>query len=504
MGHPIASPSPAASAGQHPLGDPIGALIVGAGFAGLAMGFRLLQAQMNDFLILERSERIGGTWRDNTYPNAACDTESHLYSFSFEKNPAWSRAFAAQPEILQYLEDCADKRGLRRHIRCGVEVSSASFDEAEGLWVVRTSDGSTRRARVLISCCGFFGRPAYPEIAGISKFGGEILHSARWRDTASFEGRVVAVVGTGASAIQLVPALAQAARQVYVFQRTPPWILPKRDRAISRLEQSILRRVPLLQHLLRLAIYWKLEARVLALVFAPWLLKPYEIMARRHLRNGVPDPERRAKLTPSFALGCKRILLSNDYYEAVRREDVEVVTEGIREIETDAIVSVDGRSRQVDAIVFATGFHVAEAFAPFDVYGLGGRDLNQVWKHGAEAYLGTTVSGFPNFFTLFGPNTALGHSSVILMIEAQADYIIGCLRWMHSSRVKFVDVKLDVQARYNEKLQKRLRRSVWSSGCKSWYQTASGKNTTNWPGFTFEFYLRTSRFNPKEYTIEAA
>jgi cation diffusion facilitator CzcD-associated flavoprotein CzcO len=344
-------------------------------------------------------------------------------------------------------------------------------------------------------------RPAYPNLRGLGAFEGAVFHSSCWDNTLPLEGKNVAVIGTGASAIQIVPSIAPEVSRLYVHQRTPPWIVPKPDRAIGRLERMFLRRVPFLQRIRRLAIYWQREALAVGFVARPGLLKWAERFVRRHLARSIADPALRAKLLPSYRMGCKRILPTNDYYPALERENVEVVTERIHEVRPHSIVTEDGRERPVDVIVLATGFQAAEQVAPFELFGQDSRRLDETWRDGAEAYLGTTVSGFPNLFFLVGPNTGLGHSSMLLMIESQAQYVLSCVQAMRGRGLKLLNVRADAQARYNERLRARLRKTVWASGCSSWYQTPSGKITTLWPGFTFEFRLRTRRFDARDYDL---
>jgi cation diffusion facilitator CzcD-associated flavoprotein CzcO len=479
-------------------------LIIGTGFAGLGMGIRLKQAGIHDFTILEKDGGVGGTWRANHYPGAACDVESHLYSFSFEPNPRWSRSFATQPEILAYLEHCADKYGLRPHIRFNTAVTSAAFDERAGVWNVKTSDGKSLRARVLVSGSGGLSRPAYPDIPGLASFQGKTFHSARWDDSAALDGKRVAVIGTGASAIQIVPAIAPRVEQLCVYQRTPPWIVPKRDYPISERQRAIFRRAPFLQQLVRDGIYLQRELFGIGFVLEPRLLKLAEGLVRKYLNQSVSDRALRDKLRPDYALGCKRVLPTNDYYPALQRPNVELVTEGIESVLPHGIRTRDGKERELDALVLATGFQAAEAVAPFEVRGRGGLDLGTVWSDGAEAYLGTTVAGFPNLFLIVGPNTGLGHSSMVLMIESQIQYVLSAVQTMRARGIEQVDVRADVQARYNARIHERLEHTVWNSGCKSWYRTRSGKNTTLWPGFTFEYRFKTRRFDVESYELTAA
>jgi cation diffusion facilitator CzcD-associated flavoprotein CzcO len=483
--------------GGHPL------IIVGAGFGGLCMAIRLKESGIEDFTILEQADEVGGTWRDNRYPGAACDVESHLYSFSFEPNPGWTRKFATQPEILGYLLHCTEKFGLRPHIRFGTTVKRAEFDESAGFWTLEAGRGETLRARAIVLACGGLSRPAHPEISGLAAFEGQVVHSARWDAASVLEGKRVAVIGTGASAIQIVPSVASQVEQLYVYQRTPPWILPKHDRPIQRVTQAIFRGAPLLQRLLRLAIYWKREALALGFVFWPALLRAGQVVARFYLARGVRDRALRAKLVPRYTMGCKRILPTDDYFQAIERGNVEVVTERIEVVRSRSIVTRDGIERALDVIVLATGFRASESVAPFEIVGRGGERLDEVWKDGAEAYLGTTVSGFPNLFFVVGPNTALGHSSMVFMIEAQVRYILSSVIEMRARNLEVIEVRPDVQRRYNDTLRARFRKSVWATGCNSWYLTRDGKNTTLWPGFTFEFRMKTRRFRASDYELRS-
>jgi cation diffusion facilitator CzcD-associated flavoprotein CzcO len=477
-------------------------IIVGTGFAGLCMAIRLKQAGVHDFVLLEQADEVGGTWRDNRYPGAACDLESHFYSFSFEPNPSWSREFATAGEILDYIVHCTDKYGLRPHIRFRTRVVGARFDEHEGLWNVETEDRATLQARVLVSACGGLSRPALPDIAGLEAFGGTVFHSARWDPSPDLEGKRVSVIGTGASAVQIVPAIAPIVGRLTVYQRTPPWVLPKPDREIRPSSQARFRRYPILQRAMRLAIYWRHEVFAAAFVVLPRLMKKYgEPVARSYLARKVADPALRRKLSPTYAMGCKRILLTSDYLPALQRANVEVVTDPIRHVVRDGIVTTDGTERKSDVIVLATGFAAAEPSAPFDVRGRDGRRLADVWRDGAEAYLGTSVAGFPNFFLIVGPNTGLGHSSMIFMIESQAQYLLDLIRTMRAQDLKAVEVRADAQVRYNSRLHRRLENTVWATGCTSWYRTRAGKNTTPWPGFTFEYRLRTGRFDAANYQV---
>ena len=483
---------------------PVSTLIIGTGFAGLGMAIRLKQEGRDDFLVLERAQGVGGTWRDNTYPGCACDVQSHLYSFSFEQNPDWTRMFAPQPEIRAYLERCAEKYGIGPHLRFGAEVIEARYDEAAQLWQVHTRDGRRFSARTLVAGLGGLSTPAYPQLKGIAKFKGKVFHSAEWDHGYELAGKRIAVIGTGASAIQFVPQLQKTAARVDLYQRTPPWIMPKPDRRISAAEQKLFRRFPKAQQAIREAIYWSLEGRVLGFVLNPKVMKLPELIARRHIRRQIADPALRAKVTPDFAFGCKRVLISDDYYPALAQANVEVITDGIREVRANSVVTADGVERPVDCIVYGTGFKAQDPLPRGAIFGRGGVDILDAWKDGPEAYLGTSIAGFPNLFMLVGPNTGLGHSSMVYMIESQIAYVADALRTMRARGLSEVEVKADVQTRFNAGLQKQLGGSIWASGCKSWYVNAQGKNTTLWPGFTFRFRQATKQFKIADYATRKA
>ena len=481
---------------------PVSTLIIGTGFAGLGMAIRLKQEGNSDFLVLERAHSVGGTWRDNTYPGCACDVQSHLYSFSFEQNPEWSRMFAPQPEIKAYLERCADKYGVGPHLRFGAEVTQARYDEAAQLWNVQTRDGRLFKARALVAGLGGLSTPAYPQLKGIEKFKGKAFHSAEWDHGYDLKGKRVAVIGTGASAIQFVPQVQKLAGQVDLYQRTPPWIMPKPDRRISTLERALFKRFPQAQQAIREAIYWSLEGRVLGFVLNPKVMKLPEQIARWHIRRQIKDPVLRAKLTPDFAFGCKRVLISDDYYPALAQANVDVISDGIREVKANSIITQDGVERPVDCIIYGTGFKAQDPLPRGAIFGRGGMDIIESWKDGPEAYLGTSIRGFPNLFMLVGPNTGLGHSSMVYMIESQIAYVLGALKTMATKGLSEVEVKADVQERFNASLQKQLGGAIWASGCKSWYVNANGKNTTLWPGFTFRFRQATKHFKLADYDAQ--
>jgi cation diffusion facilitator CzcD-associated flavoprotein CzcO len=476
--------------------------IVGTGFAGLGMAIRLKQAGIHDFVVMEKGDDVGGTWRENFYPGAACDVQSHLYSFSFAPNPNWSRQFAPQEEILQYLRDCADKFGIMPHIKFNSGIAEGRWDEQAGLWRGLTTSGDSFEARVVVTGCGAFNKPVLPNIPGIESFQGELLHTAKWKRGVDLKGKRIAVIGTGASAIQVVPEMAKVASKMTLFQRTPAWIMPKPNPEYTATQKRRFASQPFTQKLERSKIYAQNELFATAFVVNPKLMSQGEKFARSYLAAKVKDPVLREKLTPKYAVGCKRILLSSEYYPALTRDNVEVVTDGIKEVRAHSVVTRDGREHELDALVCATGFQVSENVAPFQIYGRNGLELNEAWTEGAEAYKGTTVKGYPNAFILLGPNTGLGHSSVVLMIEAQINYALQGIKTVLDEDLKSIEVRAEVQDRFNVWLHKRMSRTVWQrGGCVSYYTTASGKNTTLWPGFTFEFMAQTRNFDRADYVM---
>ncbi len=476
-----------------PSAAPLRVLIIGAGFAGIGLAIQLKHAGIGDFLLLEKAGDLGGTWRDNRYPGAACDVPSHLYSFSFEPKTDWTRKFAPQAEIFAYQQHCADKYQLRSHIRFNREVASAAFDAEAGVWQVTCTDGEAFSAQALVSACGQLNRPLLPRIAGLERFKGEAFHSARWNADFDLNGKRVAVIGTGASAIQFIPQIAPQVAQLHVFQRSAAYVLHKPDRAYRPWEIAVMRRLPWLQTLDRGLKYIQHEARVLAFTVVPKLMKAMQLRFRLHLNRSIADPAFRQRLSPDYPMGCKRILISNDYFPALARSNVEVVGEEIEAVTESGIRTADGREREVDAIIYGTGFAATDFLAPMHITGLNGRELNAAWKEGAEAYLGISVSGFPNLFILYGPNTNLGHNSIIYMLESQFSYVLGCLQQLQQHQLRYMDLKPTVQAQFNQSLHKAIDRSIWQQGCDSWYKTASGKNTNNWPGFTFTYRHQTRR-----------
>lgn len=473
--------------------------IIGTGFGGIGLAIQLQQAGFNDFVLLEKEADVGGCWRDNSYPGAACDVPSHLYSFSFEPKFDWSRKFAPQREIYAYIRHCAEKHRLLPKVQFNTEVTAARFDEQDGVWIISTKTGKTIIARMLVSACGQLNRPAYPRLKGIENFKGEVFHSAKWNHGYDLTGKKVAVVGTGASAIQFVPEIAKQVQKLTLFQRSAPYVIPKPDRGYSALEQAAYEKLPVLHTLSRGSIYSQHEVRALAFTALKAAMKPFEMQFKLHLHQSVKDPVLRAKLTPDYPLGCKRILISNNYYQTLSQPHVEVVTDGIGEVTATGIKTTTGQDCPVDAIIYGTGFEATDFLAPMTVTGRQGQELSAAWRDGAEAYLGMTVSGFPNLFILYGPNTNLGHNSIVYMLESQFAYIVDALKQIKQQRWHFVDVRPQVQGVYNRWVQQQIKKTVWEDGCTSWYKTASGKNTNNWPGFTLLYRHKTRQFQPADY-----
>jgi cation diffusion facilitator CzcD-associated flavoprotein CzcO len=475
-------------------------VVIGTGFAGICMGIKLLEAGVRDFIILEQSDRIGGTWRDNTYPGAACDVISHLYSFSFEPNPDWSRMFATQPEILAYTLHCVEKYGLMPHIRFNHRVTGGTYDEPSARWRVHVKDGRDITAQLWINGMGPLNRAVMPDIKGLDGFAGTAFHSMHWHHDHDLTGKRVAVVGTGASGVQIVPNIAAQVKELHLFQRTAAWVLHKPDRPMRDWERRMFRAFPFTQRVYRGLFYWMNELTVIALAKRPSLTRFIRMLAMRQMdRAGLP-PELRQRLTPDYTIGCKRILPSNDFYPTFLRPNVHLHTSGIDRIEGNAIIGRYGTRTEVDTLILATGFEAADFPQQFKVTGRGGRSLNAEWEDGPEAYLGTVVKGFPNMFLIIGPNTGLGHSSMILMMEAQVKLILSCIREMDRRGARSMEPRADVQDAYNQEIQQRLAGTVWNSGCVSWYRTRGGKNTSLWPGHTFEFMRRTAKVNPLDMT----
>jgi cation diffusion facilitator CzcD-associated flavoprotein CzcO len=477
------------------------AVIVGAGMSGLLAGIKLKERGTDDFVILERSDSVGGTWFDNCYPGASCDVPSHLYSYSFAPNPNWTRAFARQPEILAYFRDVADRYGLAPHLRFGTEVAAARFDEAAGEWTVEAADGRRWAARILILGAGQLNRPWIPDIPGRDGFAGVQFHSARWNHDVDLTGKRVASIGNGASAVQYIPEIAPLAEKLTIFQRSANWIIPRPDEEITPAQHARFRRLPILRKALRLMIYAINESRWGAFARAgSWASRRLEKMARDHLAAQVHDPRLREILTPDYPIGCKRILITDDYYPAVCRPNVEIVDEPIARILPDGIETRSGRRVPLDVIVWGTGFETAGFLMPIDIVGRGGTRLHDVWAKGAEAYRGVTVAGFPNMFVMYGPNTNLGHNSIIFMSERQIDYILPLIDTILARDLALLDVRPAAQAAYNRKLQAKLATTVWAANCGSWYKH-DGKITNNWSGSTLAFWRQMRQVDLDNYEM---
>ena len=475
-------------------------VIVGAGFGGIGMATALQRAGIDDYLIVDGDDELGGTWRDNTYPGAACDVPANLYSFSFWP-PRPSRRFPGQPETLSYLQDLAAERGIENRIRFRSRVVSARFDEDLARWNIALEDGATLHAEALVSAVGQLNRPRLPQISGRDDFAGPSWHSARWDHDVDLAGQRVAIIGTGASAIQFVPEVAKTAAHVDVYQRTAPYVLPKPDRPYSNAEQLIFDRFPMVRKIDRLRTFLYGELLTSGFVVSPKLLAAPMRMWRRQLDEQITDQELRAKCVPGYVMGCKRVLFSNDWYAALARANVDLVTDRIGRIAPDGVVLADGALRAADVIIYGTGFQTLDFLAPISVTGLNGRELHDTWRDGAQAYLGITVSGFPNFFMLYGPNTNLGGNSIVYMLEGQIGYALGAIKALHENQLDWLDVRPDVQNAFNRWVKQASSTSVWESGCTSWYTTASGRNTNNWPDHTFRYRYRVRRFDLAKYRV---
>jgi cation diffusion facilitator CzcD-associated flavoprotein CzcO len=474
--------------------------IVGSGFSGLAMAARLKRAGGDDFVILERAREVGGTWRDNSYPGCACDVPSHLYSFSFAPNPEWSSTFSPQPEIGAYLRRVADEEGLRPHIRFGCEVEDAGWDADAGVWRLTTSGGGLT-ARFLVAAAGPLSEPKLPDVPGLRDFKGRVFHSASWDHDHDLTGERVAVVGTGASSIQFIPQIQPKVGRLHLFQRTAPWVLPRRDRPLTRIERAVYRRLPAAQRAMRSAIFWARESFAIPILRAG-LAKHTRALGLAHIARQVPDPELRRKLTPAYAPGCKRILISNDYYPALRQDNVEVVAEGVARVGEHSVIGADGTEREVDTIIFGTGFHVTDLPIADRLRDGEGRTLAERWDGSLSALRGTTVAGFPNLFILLGPNTGLGHNSVVFMAECQADYVMQALEWVDRSGAAAIDATPEAENAWNDEMQRRMEGTVWTAGgCESWYIDARGRNTTLWPDFSYRFRRALADLDEREYRL---
>lgn len=477
--------------------------VIGSGFSGLGMAIELKRRGQDDFVVLERADSVGGTWRDNHYPGCACDIPAPLYSFSFAPNPDWSSFYAGWEEIRAYLEDCTDRFGVRPHIRFGNGARVARWEEQGQRWQLTLDDDSTLTARFLVAGTGPLSQPSFPDIDGLEDFEGPLMHSAAWDRDVELEGKRVAVIGTGASAIQIVPAIAERVSHLDVYQRTPPWVMPRLDPEFGPRARAAFRRFPIVQRALRGLIWLIQESLAIPLSIWPGLTRLLEVQARLHLRRSIPDPELRERLTPQYKVGCKRITAAADYYPAMARDNVDVVTEPISRLTATGMETADGKLHPADVIVCATGFDIRKSMGQAELRGRDGTSLQARWSERIEAYRGTMISGFPNLFMLSGPNTGTGNMSQVFMIEAQLRFIRELLATMRRRNATVVDVRREAQEAYNAELDQRLDGTVWlTGGCKSWYLTEEGHTGVLWPGFSTEFRrsLREVREEELEFT----
>ncbi len=481
-------------------------VIIGTGFSGMGAAMKLRDSGREDFVVLEKAHDVGGTWRDNTYPGCECDIPSHMYSFSYELNTQWSKSFSGQEEIWAYLRKVADEKGIRPYIDFGVEVTGATWDEDRKVWTVKTTSGEDYEARVVVAGVGGLHIPNVPEITGADTFKGPKFHSAQWDHNVDLLNKKVVVIGTGASAIQFIPIIAQEVGHLTVFQRTPAWVLPKKDKPTPEWRKKVFAKVPGAQRAYRNALYWSLEARAVGFNGHIKILPVAEKIVKRYLAKQIPDPELRAKLTPDYRLGCKRVLQSNTYYQTYLRDNVTLSTDGVAEIVEDGVIDANGVKHEADIIIYGTGFHVIDAFDYLEVKGKGGVDLAaQFREHGTETYMGMTINGFPNLYFMLGPNTALGHNSVVFMIEQQTKYIINMLDEMDQRGAVAADATQQAQTEFNAEIQKLVEKGIWTQGgCTSWYLDSQGKNRTIWPKFTFQYWWETRKIKASDFEWEKA
>jgi cation diffusion facilitator CzcD-associated flavoprotein CzcO/acetyl esterase/lipase len=472
--------------------------IIGAGFGGIGLGISLRRAGIDSFTIFEKADGVGGVWRDNTYPGLTCDIPSHLYSFSFEPNPDWSRTYSPQPEILAYLERCVEKYGLERNLRLGTEVARADFNAESGRWLVSTAAGEEREFDVVVSSCGQLSRPALTRIPGADRFKGPIFHTARWDHDVELDGKRVAVIGTGASTIQVVPAIAPRVGQLDVYQRSAPFVVPKKDRPYRDWERRLFRWFPPVRIAVRFGQWLQFELFSSAYTRFKPLGRVAASVAEKNLEEQLSDPPLRRAFTPRDVIGCKRVLVSSDYYATFERPNVKLIPQGVRELTPTGIIAEDGTERIADVVVLSTGFESHSFLAPMEVRGFECRELSEVWRGGANAYLGMTVAGFPNLFVMYGPNTNLGAGSIITQLESQMSYIVDGVQRLQR-RGGWLSVRPEVQESFDRAIQERLSDSVWVTGCSNWYVDESGRDTNNWPGFTLEYRWRTRRLDPSDY-----
>jgi cation diffusion facilitator CzcD-associated flavoprotein CzcO len=476
--------------------------VVGGGFGGVGAVVMLARAGYHDVTVFEKAERIGGVWHHNTYPGAACDVPSHLYEFSFEPNPRWSRRYAPQAEIQAYLEDVAGRRGVLDRIRTGTEVTAADWDEATRKWRLETSAGP-HEADILVTACGQLSVPSVPQLAGLESFDGPAFHTARWQHDVELAGKRVAVVGTGCSAIQVVPAIQPKVAHVDVYQRSPGWTFPKMDYAYKERTKRLFERYPVIQRLDRALILGFMELGAAAMTNRPWLLRPFRAVARRQITKAIDDPDLRHKVTPADEVGCKRMMLTDEWYPTLAKPNVELITDRVAEVTPKGIRTEDGTERAADVLVLATGFKSHAFVAPMEITGAEGRRLAEVWAEVARAYLGLSVPGFPNMFLLYGPNTNGGTGSVIYTIEAGMAHVIAALDELRRANARRIELHRETLASFDRELREALAGSVWHSGCTSWYVDENGNDPSQWPWLWSAYRRRTAQIEPGAYAVGA-
>jgi cation diffusion facilitator CzcD-associated flavoprotein CzcO len=474
--------------------------VVGGGFGGVGTAAMLRRAGYADVTVFEQAERVGGVWQHNTYPGLSCDVPSHLYEFSFAPNPRWSRRFSPGREIQAYVEDVARRFGVADRIRVNTEVTRATFDESRARWVLETSAGE-HEADVLVTACGILRTPKRPAIGGLDRFAGAMFHTAHWRHDVDLAGKRVAVIGTGCTAIQVVPAIQPIVARLDVYQRSPGWTFPKGDFAYSPRAQRLFERFPMLQKLDRFAVFVFMEVGVAGMTRDRWILAPLRAVGRWQIRRHIHDPDLRRRLTPRDEIGCKRIMLTDDWYRTLAQPNVEVITEAISEATDGGIRTADGIEHEVDAIVLATGYRSHDFVAPMEIVGRGGKTLAGVWRDSPKAYLGTTVAGFPNLFILYGPNTNGGAGSALHMLESAIGHVIAGIRALERTGTQTIELRPEAAAEFDRELRAALERSVWQSGCTSWYVNEQGENPSQWPWLWTTYRRRTARIDPAVYEL---
>ena len=476
--------------------------IIGAGFGGIAMAIRLLQAGIQDFIILEKADDVGGTWRENQYPGAACDVQSHMYSLSFAPKTNWSKRYAEAPEIFDYIQDLIEQFELKKYIQFNQEVVSTTYNETNFNWAIELKNDTHIEAQFVVFASGPLHVPQIPKLKGIEKFKGEIFHSSHWNHAYNLNDKNVASIGTGGSAIQYIPEIAPKVKNLYVLQRTAAWVIPRDERTYNGLEKKLFGQFEWIRKLHRTRLYWTNESRVVPIV-KPQMMKYGQKLAEIFIKYQVKNKEIAKKLTPDYIMGCKRILISNKYFPTFNRQNVELITDSIQEITEDSIVFKSGEQRQIDCLIYGTGFITDPRIylKSFACYGEKGLELKEAWKDGAESYYGVTTKHFPNLFQLLGPNTVLGHNSVIFMIESQVNYILQLIQMVERTHIQAVAIKPEVQDQFNASVQQQLQGTVWQSGCVSWYQQDGGKNFSLWPTYTWKFWLQTRKANLNDYQL---